>query len=234
MRSYRLSLIIAITVCTIVLAGAFLGRFVPVLADLKAVFTRWAAILAGVALLVAVLNLIKTHIQRMMNMEKDSFQSIVLVFSFTFVVTVGLLGWFSPSTAQSATDTVTSPFIAAQRTFLGIFQYLQLQIEAWLSALLAIFLLSAGLRWLRKNPSLASFLFILASVIFLLGLVQLNLANLPAALVPLVTLPNVLRQWLMDVPVLAAVRGIWLGLALASLTMGIRVLLGVDRPYGGD
>ncbi|HUN22489.1 MAG TPA: hypothetical protein PK299_05070 [Anaerolineales bacterium] len=234
MRSDRLSLIIAITVCTVVLAGAFLGGFVPVLADLKAVFTRWAAILAGVALLVAVLNLIKTHIQRIMKSEKGTVQSTILVFSFTFVVTVGLLGWFSPTTAQQATDAVTNPFITAQKAFTGTFQYLQLQIEAWLSALLAIFLLSAGLRWLRKNPSLASFLFILASIVFLLGLVQLNLPDLPAALMPLVTLPTVLRQWLMDVPVLAAVRGIWLGLALASLTLGVRVLLGVDRPYGGD
>jgi hypothetical protein len=49
-----------------------------------------------------------------------------------------------------------------------------------------------------------------------------------AGLLPV--LPKI-KDWIMDVPVLAAVRGILLGVALGATLTGIRLLLGVERPY---
>jgi hypothetical protein len=40
-----------------------------------------------------------------------------------------------------------------------------------------------------------------------------------------------LKDWILDVPTLAGVRGILLGVALGALLTGIRLLLGVERPY---
>ena len=40
-----------------------------------------------------------------------------------------------------------------------------------------------------------------------------------------------LKDWILDVPTLAGVRGILLGVALGALLAGIRLLLGVERPY---
>jgi hypothetical protein len=43
---------------------------------------------------------------------------------------------------------------------------------------------------------------------------------------------TVLTDWLMRVPVNAGARGILLGIALATLVTGLRVLIGQDRTYG--
>jgi hypothetical protein len=43
-------------------------------------------------------------------------------------------------------------------------------------------------------------------------------------------LPDI-RDWILDVPTLAGVRGILLGVALGAVLTGIRLLLGVERPY---
>jgi len=40
------------------------------------------------------------------------------------------------------------------------------------------------------------------------------------------------KDWILDVPTLAGVRGILLGVALGAVLTGIRLLLGVERPYG--
>ena len=46
-------------------------------------------------------------------------------------------------------------------------------------------------------------------------------------------LNNFLRPWIQHVFALGGARGILIGVALGTLTTGLRVLFGVDRPYGG-
>jgi len=48
-------------------------------------------------------------------------------------------------------------------------------------------------------------------------------------LIPL--LPEI-RDWILNVPAMAGVRGILLGVGLGAVLTGIRLLLGVERPYG--
>jgi hypothetical protein len=39
------------------------------------------------------------------------------------------------------------------------------------------------------------------------------------------------RDWVVNVPVMAGSRGILLGIALGTIVSGLRLLVGVDRPY---
>jgi hypothetical protein len=50
-----------------------------------------------------------------------------------------------------------------------------------------------------------------------------------------VTLPFLqsIREWILRVPALGGARGLLLGIALGTITTGIRILMGTDRPYGG-
>jgi hypothetical protein len=41
----------------------------------------------------------------------------------------------------------------------------------------------------------------------------------------------VIKDWVLEVPALAGARGILLGAALGTAATGLRVLLGIDRPY---
>jgi hypothetical protein len=41
----------------------------------------------------------------------------------------------------------------------------------------------------------------------------------------------IIKDWILNVPTLAGVRGILLGVALGTIATGLRILLGADRPY---
>jgi hypothetical protein len=47
-----------------------------------------------------------------------------------------------------------------------------------------------------------------------------------------ISLLGSLRNWLATVPALAGARGLLLGIALGTIATGLRILMGVDRPYG--
>jgi hypothetical protein len=88
--------------------------------------------------------------------------------------------------------------------------------EATLMGLLTITLLYAAIRLLRRRANAMSFVFLVIAALVLLGT-----ATLP------------LRSWLTQAWAVGGARGILIGVALGTLTTGLRVLIGADRPYGG-
>jgi hypothetical protein len=102
-----------------------------------------------------------------------------------------------------------------------IFQYVQRPIQASLSALLVFFLVTAAYRLLRVRN--------LESAVMLFAALLVLAAGLTVGLVPAL---SDLRNWILDVPAMAGVRGILLGVTLGILLTGIRLLAGVERPYG--
>lgn len=112
---------------------------------------------------------------------------------------------------------------AANRGDASLLEAVQVPIESSLASLLFLSLVYGGATVLRKRRDGWSLLFIAVMLAVLLG--TLPLANLAP-----------LRQWsnwLMTVPVSAGARGMLLGIALATVVTGLRVLLGQDRSYRG-
>jgi hypothetical protein len=93
--------------------------------------------------------------------------------------------------------------------------------EISLMAVLAVTLLYASVRLLRVRADWASILFLATALIILLGLGPLPYIG---QLRPLVT----------DILATGGARGILIGVALGTLTTGLRILFGADRPYGGN
>ena len=62
----------------------------------------------------------------------------------------------------------------------------------------------------------------------LIVVILVLLGQVTLGLVPVL---SKLKDWILDVPAMAGVRGILLGAALGALLTGIRLLLGVERPY---
>jgi uncharacterized membrane protein len=65
--------------------------------------------------------------------------------------------------------------------------------------------------------------FVLFAVIVLLGQVPLGIylwSEFP-----------VIKDWILNVPTLAGIRGILLGVALGTIATGLRILIGADRSY---
>ncbi len=197
---------IAIAIGAIILLGALLP--VGGLVAIRAVLLQWAVILAAVALVVGVFNLLRVHYGRISAREKGSFYSILLVVFMLITVTLGL--FLGP----------TDP------TVMLLFNAIQVPVEASLTAVLAVTLLYASVRLLRWRTDLVAVIFIATAVVILLGTAPLPfLGSVPV-------LGDLIRPFVAQVLAAGGARGILMGVALGTLTTGLRILFGADRPYG--
>ena len=201
-----LTVIIAIAVGILVL----LGYFLPQAAVLQIVLLDWAIILAGTAALIGIFNLVSVHADKIRRRAKDSIYSAMLIMGLfvTFVLGV-VLKPQNPIMQSIVLNGIIIP------------------IEATLMGLLAVSLLYAAVRLLRRRADLMSIVFIVTA-----GLIILGSATLPFGDVPIVG--TLIRPWVSQIWALGGARGILIGVALGTLTTGLRVLFGMDRPYGGN
>lgn len=197
---------IAIGVGIVVLLGYFLQ--IDLLVNVRITFLEWATILIGVALLVGVANLFMVHWNRATSDHPNRYNSIALLVGL--VLTLLIVGYFGP------TDPIS----------VWIFNYIQIPIEASLMALLSIVLIYAGVRLLRRKPNLLTIVFIATAVVILLMSGPLFGIDIPGL--------AELRIWIGKVPAVAGARGILLGISLGIIAAGLRILMGADRPYGGN
>jgi hypothetical protein len=102
-----------------------------------------------------------------------------------------------------------------------LLETVQLSVESALAGLLLFALVYGAYRMMRHQVTGSRLLFVIVLLVVLVGAVPLaELERLQEA-----------RDWLLAVPVSAGARGILLGIALATVVTGVRVLVGVDRSY---
>jgi hypothetical protein len=189
----------------IVLLGYFVD--IPVLVSLRTIFLRWAVMLAAIALVVGIVNLLTVHWGKIVSDKPGGFYSTILIISFILTLTVTAI--FSPTGSWT----------------LWIYNNVQVPVETSLMALLAVILVLAGTRVLSRRINILSLVFIFTALLVLIGTATLPLFELPVL--------NDIRVWIERVPAVAGSRGILLGVALGTIATGLRVLIGADRPYGG-
>ncbi len=198
---------IAIVVGIIIL----LGYFVPVgiVLALRDVLLGWAIVLAGAAALVGIINLVKTHWRKAtVRGERDPYSPVLLLAFFATVGAGFALG--GPANTQ----------------FQQVVNAVQIPVETSLMAVLAISLAFAAMRLLGRRMGLMGIVFVVSVVLYLLLNSGALAVDTGADIVK--TALGVVQR----LPV-AGARGILLGIALGSLTTGLRVLMGVDRPFSG-
>lgn len=105
----------------------------------------------------------------------------------------------------------------------SLLKAVQVPIESSLAGLLFLSLVYGGARIVQVRPNRWSVLFVAVMLIVLLGTLPLESVN------PI----RQMSEWLMTVPVSGGARGILLGIALATVVTGLRVLMGQDRSYRG-
>jgi hypothetical protein len=187
-----------------------LGYFIPALAPVQNILLQWAILLAAFAVLLGVFNLISVHGEKIRRNEKGSAYSAILLLAFFVTFFAGLfLRFWRPD----------------QPWMQWIMNAILQPVESSLMAILTVTLIYAAIRLPRRHPTLNSLLFLAFALLSLTGL-----ATLPWGEVPFIGL---LARWTNQVLALGGARGILLGVALGTLTTGLRVLFGVDRPYGG-
>jgi hypothetical protein len=205
-----LATFIAIAVGLLVLPGYFLPS-TPTFALIhtaQSTLIAWAIPIAGVAGLIAVINLLRVHWNKLRAPKNRDLFSLILILAF--------LGTFIAGMVLSPTDA----------RFQKVVTSIQVPVETSLLGVLAITLAYASLRLAQRRKGLMAIIFLVSVLLFLLlssGFLSfLNNAPIMGSLVVfLERLPQ------------AGARGILLGIGLGSLTTGLRILLGADRPYSG-
>lgn len=116
---------------------------------------------------------------------------------------------------------VIATYVVQRSTSLILLEKVQVSIESALAALLLFALVYGAAGVLRRRTSLAGILFVAVVLIMLMGALPLSWLSGIAGL----------RDWLLAVPVNAGARGMLLGIGLATVVAGVRVLIGQDRSY---
>jgi hypothetical protein len=205
-----LSTAIAIASGVLVLAGYFFPQpdgQASLLTEFRLELLNWAIIPAGFAVFVGIINLFQVHFKKIQTRQKGSAYSVLLIIS---LVATFLVGMVNPSWGRT------------------VFNTIQVPVETGLMALLVVTLTYASIRLLRRRLNLFSVIFLLTALLILLGTAPLPfLGTIPG-------LSDLVRPYLAQVMAVGGARGILLGVALGTLTTGLRILFGADRPYGGN
>jgi hypothetical protein len=98
-------------------------------------------------------------------------------------------------------------------------------VEASLMAILAITLIYASIRLLRRRVDIMSIVFLVVALAFLILIMPTPFGPVPGDQAMINFLGMFSR---------GGARGLLIGIALGTLLTGLRVLFGVDRPYGGN
>jgi hypothetical protein len=214
-RGYRLIVVVvALSTGAIVLLSLVVES--EVLRLLRAVFVEWTVVVVAFALLMGVVNVLRVHGQRIQK-RRDMVYSIVLLASFLIVFIPGIL---SPGTVPEAFQT----FVGPQGSIVDFCaQYILRPLQATFFSLMAFFVVTAAWRAFRVR-SAASFVMAITAFLVLLGSIRFNLGGGWK-------LFGEARNWLLSVPAMAGSRGILLGIMLGTIVTGVRLLLGIDRPY---
>jgi hypothetical protein len=201
-RSTANLLLTLLVVAAVVLLVVDRTGIAPGLGVALATGYQWLMLLGGVALLIGVANVLALHVWRIGGGQRDWVLSLVLV---AVLLAVFVAGVISPAGANG-------PVLG------WVFGALVAPTQAALFSLLVFFMAAAAFRYLRVNRPGGAWM--------LAGTLIVLLAQWPLATQ---WLPPAYAQatfWLLDAPVMAALRGVLLGSGLALLIVGLRLLLG--------
>lgn len=171
------------------------------------VVLNWAIIVLSMTMLVSIAILARTQWNRIAQGQKGALYSVVALSAFLISLFAGLLlGVDNP-------------------VYLKWIANIQLPLEASLTGLLAFVLTSAAVQVFRtRGWTLLSASFGISALLFLiisLGFLQLlKVPQLKAAISVLENLP------------LVGARGLLIGVAVGGLLISLRILLGMERPFG--
>lgn len=182
----------------------------------------WVTTLSAAALLVGIANLLAVHFRKVSVFNLNSMYSVVFFVAFIGV----LIMWVVAASARfllAEGDPLRLDLVGlGQGTVDFAFKYIQTPIEASLTGMLAVVLTLAGARLIRARRNWPAFVFIAVALFLMISLAPIGLLSF---------LPDV-RDILVQPFADGAARGILLGVALGVIATGLRVIIGVDRPYG--
>lgn len=170
---------------------------------------NWGVIIAAIALGLAIVNLSRIHIKRILLKRTNWKYSIGLVVAMFVQVIIGLIYTSSSNMYDFAFSNILNPS------------------GAILKALLALWIASAAYRSFIART--------FDSTVLLISAILVMLGNAPIGQVLYSGMPDI-KNWILATPNMAAQRGIMIGAGIGAIALGVRILLGIEHGHlgGGD
>lgn len=181
----------------------------PYIAGSAAIARQWAIIITAFAYVLGVANIARISLHTVKSRSSDWQYKLSLLIALAAMAALGL-----GTGIQSGTR------------FDWAYLNMYVPMQATMFSLLAFYIASAAYRAFRARSVEATLLLVTAAIV-MLGRVPVGekiWANLPE-----------FTEWIMEVPNMAAKRGIMIGAALGAISTGLKMILGLERSYlGGD
>jgi len=183
--------------------------------ELKVLILEFGTVIAAAAFLLGVINLTQVNLPKVIEREKDWIYKLIMLASMVAMTVMGL--WEGDKRMELGFG------------YRWLFDFLYMPLNKTMFALLAFYIASAAFRAFRARNADATLLLVAACIVML--------AQVPIG----EQIPwfgeylSQFKDWLMDVPNVAARRAIFVGAALGAVSTGIRIILGIERSHlGGD
>lgn len=180
-------------------------------ADTARFLIQLVTVIAAVAVLAGLVNLVAVHLGRFVRAERGWPYSILVL---VVALAVGVLRILDRAEIWSGD-------LEGEQISARVFEAVQVSLESALAALLVFFLVFAAYRLMRDRVTVWSLLFSLTVIVVLVGWIPFDDMDV---------LRDV-RDWVVRVPASAGTRGLLIGVGLGTLVVGVRVLLGQDRSF---
>jgi hypothetical protein len=175
------------------------------------ILIQLVTIVGAIAVVIGILNLCGAHLKNLRKMPNGLY-SLLTLLSLVLVVFLRLLERLGVLKVTGSDDPLVT---------LTIMDAVQVVVESALAGLLFFFLVYAAYRLLRRRVTIWNILFLASLVIVLVGYSTL----------PGMEFLSTIRDWVLNVPVSAGTRGLLIGVAIGTVTVGVRLLIGQDRTF---
>ena len=172
------------------------------------VLLDWPPIIMAFALALGVFSLARASVVKVRRRSAGWGYSVVTLLGIVSMSSVGIIGHYYP------------PLRAA---YTWQFNNFMIPIAATMYSLLAFFMASAAYRAFRARSVPATIL-LLAAFVVMIRFFPLGALSEPV---------SELSAWILGVPNLAAKRAIIIGIGLGTVSMALKVILGIERSYMG-
>ncbi len=204
MKSQGLMIALTFLFAIIIILDAFFA--VDFISAASTEIQNWGTIIASIALALAAVNLIRVHSRRIMLRRGEWYNSVALLLIMFVQTAIGLFDTSTGDIYNFGFNNIMTP--------LGATMY----------ALLAFWIASAAYRAFTAR-SIDSAILLVAATVVMLG-------NAPIGESIWSAFPG-MKTWIMDVPNMAAQRGIMIGGGIGAIALGLRILMGIERGHLG-
>ncbi len=202
----KLPLAVTFIAGTTIIAGFFLN--IPLVRETGVnTVSSWAVIIAAFALALGAGNVAAVHSRNIRRKGRNWF--------FSAITLICLFGFLALGLSKGTSD----------RAYLFIFNSFLVPAQSAVFSLNAFFMTSAAHRTLRIR-NWQTLLMVLTVILVALGSVGLGQAVWPAL--------GPIKDWIMTIPNGGGQRGIVIGSSLGVISLGLRIIVGLERGYFGS